>query len=416
MDENKLSDVPVNYFECTHRSIDPSETIKNIESKLKIAGITRVTDITGLDRVGIPVFSAIRPTAEEGAVSIYAGKGANPTQAKASAMMEGYERYSAEKQDIDNKRMIIGTYHDGLVGDKPAIDPETLILPSDIKYDNLEWISSYNLCDNKEYYIPANTVFHPYIPTDNNCGYLFNSNTNGLASGNIKEEAILHGILEIIERDAWSLFESHKIQPAEIQVTENDNTIIQDLINKFNAVDVDIKLLDLTADIPISTVAAVSDDTRLKDPALLTLGVGTHLKPDIAILRALTEVAQSRATQIHGTREDTSRAVFMRQTGYERMKRINKHYFSKNDTQITIPELKDLSSDSFKKDIETCLQELNKIGIHNCLYTNLTREELEISVVRVTIPELELYSLDPTRKGQRIKKIRRELREKGLIR
>ena len=59
-------------------------------------------------------------------------------------------------------------------------------------------------------------------------------------------------------------------------------------------------------------MAAVSDDTVLKDPALLTLGVGTHLDPEVAAIRALTEVAQSRATQIHGTREDTNRAVFMR--------------------------------------------------------------------------------------------------------
>ena len=89
----------------------------------------------------------------------------------------------------------------------------------------------------------------------------------------------------------------------------------------------DIKLVDLTADIKITTIAAVADDKVLKDPALLTMGVGTHLDPEIAVIRALTEVAQSRATQIHGTREDTTRAIFMRKAGYERMKRINKHWF-----------------------------------------------------------------------------------------
>lgn len=79
--------------------------------------------------------------------------------------------------------------------------------------------------------------------------------------------------------------------------------------------------MDLTADIAIPTIAATADDTILKDPALLTLGIGTHLNPEIAVMRALTEVAQSRATQIHGTREDTSRAVLMRKAGYERMKK-----------------------------------------------------------------------------------------------
>ena len=95
-----FSNVPVKYFSCTHRAINPSQTIEKVESKLKLAGVTRVTEITHLDRVGIPVFSAIRPTAQDGAVSIYAGKGATTEQAKASAMMEAFERYSAEKQDM----------------------------------------------------------------------------------------------------------------------------------------------------------------------------------------------------------------------------------------------------------------------------------------------------------------------------
>ena len=43
--------------------------------------ITRITEITHLDRVKIPVFSSIRPTAQSGGVSVYAGKGATVEQA-----------------------------------------------------------------------------------------------------------------------------------------------------------------------------------------------------------------------------------------------------------------------------------------------------------------------------------------------
>ena len=90
-----FSDIPIKYFNGTHRVKNPSETIENFEDKLRVAGITRITNITDLDRIGVPVFSAIRPTAQEGSVSIYAGKGIGESQAKASAMMEGFERYSA---------------------------------------------------------------------------------------------------------------------------------------------------------------------------------------------------------------------------------------------------------------------------------------------------------------------------------
>ena len=46
----------ITFFKGTHRIIPPSKTIKNNESKIKTAGLTRITEITHLDRLGIPVF------------------------------------------------------------------------------------------------------------------------------------------------------------------------------------------------------------------------------------------------------------------------------------------------------------------------------------------------------------------------
>lgn len=395
-----FSDIPIHYFSCAHRAINPEKTILNHENKLKIAGITRITEITHLDRVGIPVYSAIRPTAQDGGVSVYAGKGAEKNQAKASAMMEGFERYSAEKQEIDNENSLISTTEDL----ENFINPHDLILPEiskkfDFNDTSLEWTISTDIITEKEYYIPSNAVFHPFIPK--NSQSIFKGNTNGLASGNILEEAVLHGILEVIERDAWSIFELTKINKKRI-ITENiENQLINSLLQKFKKESINIKLIDMTADIDIPTIAAIADDTLLKDPALLTLGVGTHLNPEIAILRALTEVAQSRATQIHGAREDTTRADFMRKAGYERMKRMNSHYFKDNEKEINLEEIENKSTDSFKLDIETAIFELKKSSIKNVLFTNLNRKEIGIDVVRVIIPGMELYSLDLERIGNR---------------
>ncbi|TDA25027.1 MAG: methanogenesis marker 1 protein, partial [Archaeoglobi archaeon] len=57
------------YKDGTHRARKPEETLGWIEPKMAIAGVTRLANITGLDRIGIPIFSAVRPTAAEGAVS-----------------------------------------------------------------------------------------------------------------------------------------------------------------------------------------------------------------------------------------------------------------------------------------------------------------------------------------------------------
>ena len=394
------------YFKGTHRVIAPKKTIEINEDKLKTAGITRVADITDLDRIGMPVFTAIRPTAEDGAISIYGGKGITKDHAKASAMMEGFERYSAEKQDSDET--IIATA-DEIAEKGNPVELKSLNLPQqfekeDVNALQLEWSLTHDLISGKDYYVPSNAVFHPYTP-ESNIRSLFKSNTNGLASGNILEEAILHGIFEVIERDAWSIFELTHKNYSQINLDSIESELINDTIDKFESEGIKIKLMDFTADVKIPTIAASADDTITRDAGLLTLGMGTHLDPEVAILRALTEVAQSRATQINGAREDTVRADFAREAGYERMKRINRFYFKQEETQIDLGDIENKSTTSINEDMEIVKNELVDNSISKILYTDLTRPELDVSVVRVIIPEMELYAIDPSRAGYRFLKV-----------
>ena len=127
------------YFTGTHRVIAPEKTIENNEDKLKVAGVTRIADITDLDRIGIPIYTAIRPTAEDGAVSIYGGKGITKSHSKASAIMEAFERYSAERQSGDDA--IIADINEI---DENHIDPKSLNLPKEFEKKDigdlkLEW-------------------------------------------------------------------------------------------------------------------------------------------------------------------------------------------------------------------------------------------------------------------------------------
>jgi len=395
-----FKDVPVRYFDCGQRSVDPSMTLSNYLEKRKIAGITRISDITDLDRLGIPVFSAIRPTAQDGGVSVYSGKGATKDQAKASALMEGFERYSGERQDRDDDEVVLADFNDlnNPIDLKDLNIYKAIDLNDEDVLNKIEWMEAIEISCEKTFEVPANAIFHPYISEKTK---LFKSNTNGLASGNVLEEAVLHGIFEVVERDAWSIFELTKINNTEIELENFKNPLIDDLLKRFKDNDIEIKLMDLTADVKIPTIVATADDRLLKDPALLSLGVGTHLDPEVAILRALTEVAQSRVTQIHGTREDTTRADFMRKAGYERMKKINSHYFTHDDEKISVDDIKNKSSKSLKKNIEIATNQLKKAGLDKVLFKDLTREELGVNVVRVIIPKAELYSVDPDRIGNR---------------
>ncbi|MBR2665665.1 YcaO-related McrA-glycine thioamidation protein [Methanobrevibacter sp.] len=394
------------YFKGTHRVIAPKKTVEINEDKLKTVGITRVADITDLDRIGMPVFTAIRPTAEDGAISIYGGKGISKDHAKASAMMEGFERYSAEKQESDDT--IFATPNE--IGEKGEyIEPKSLNLPqkfekTDLGDTKFEWNLAHDIITGNDYYVLSNAVFHPYNH-DSDVESLFKSNTNGLASGNVLEEAILHGIFEVIERDAWSIFEMTHKNYSQINIDSIESDLINEIIDKFESQGIKIKLMDFTADINIPTIAASADDTVTRDAGLLTLGIGTHLDPEVAILRALTEVAQSRATQINGAREDTVRADFAREAGYERMKRINKYYFRQEEEQINLSDIENKSTTSIDEDIDIVKEELIANDIKHVLYTDLTRPEVDVSVVRVIIPEMEVYAIDPSRAGYRFLKV-----------
>ena len=82
------------YSSGSSRAIEPTTLLSGVTPLLASAGITRLANITGLDRIGIPTFSAIRPGAST--LSVSAGKGVTVDDARASAAMEALEFFSAE--------------------------------------------------------------------------------------------------------------------------------------------------------------------------------------------------------------------------------------------------------------------------------------------------------------------------------
>jgi ribosomal protein S12 methylthiotransferase accessory factor len=380
------------YKTDTHRAFSPEETLERIAPKMEMAGITRVADITNLDRIGIPVFSSIRPGADKGAISVYNGKGATPAEARVSAMMEGIERYSAEVHD---RKLRVESFS-MLKAEAEAVDPRSLVLPQEADPElAIPWVSGYDLMCDKEVMVPASAVFHP-LPME--YPQLFRTNTNGLASGNVLEEAVFHGLSEVIERDAWSLAEA--VKDTGPQVSDVEDGLAADLLEKFARAEVEVRIKDITSDVGIPTIAAASDDLRLKDPALLTIGMGTHTSAEVAVLRALTEVAQSRLTQIHGAREDTTTADFRREIGYERTKRLNRHWFADSDREL-FSDIRSQDSEDFLDDIRLMMKRLKEAGMERAIVVDLTREEIGVPVVRVIVPGLEMSAVDPDRRGRR---------------
>ena len=375
------------YFDGTHRSRSPEETYAAVEPLMAEIGVTEIVDVTPLDRVGIPVFTAVRPGAARGAARVHAGKGKEPIHARVSAMMEALERYCAEYR---GDRMEYATYEE--IGPGRAVHPEDLFVPRKLEQgEKLHWTPVWDILNEEEAYVPSNAVFHPYdslgmaVP-------LFRSDSNGLASGNVMEEAILHALFEVIERDALSLAEQRR--DLGHRLTIGNDCAAREVLDRFeeNGIEIHLWLLDGKTGIP--TVAAAADDTVTRDPAMIVIGSGTHACPEIAALRALTEVAQSRGSYLQGGRTDPQREMVIRKAGYERLKRINRMWFADAEA-VDIRDIPDVSTNRFDLDIERALQEISPHADRVCV-CDLSRTP--VPVVRVVVPGFEVSYMDPDRK------------------
>ncbi|MGB3907037.1 MAG: YcaO-related McrA-glycine thioamidation protein [Methanomethylovorans sp.] len=402
-----ILDESLTYIEGTQRVLTEDKTLQKVQLLLKDIGVTRIANITDLDRIGIPVFSSIRPSAAEGAISVYSGKGANEVQARISAIMESFERCLAERSGI-NKDVKDGIASPELI-ETPEIasksynliEPQTLLLPEKLMPSSrIEWTAGWDLLKKEEVLVPSNAVYHPYDAPGMSVK-LFRTNTNGLAAGNTLEEAIFHGLLEVLERDALSIAEFNHFPGKEIILTEDDGENYR-LAQMCRENDIDLKLWLLFHDTNVPTVVAAMDDIRLKDPALLVMGAGSHLDPSIAVRRAITEAAQSRLVQIHGAREDTERERFIREIGYERIKRMNRYWYEDGE-KVRLSDIEDLSTNKPFTNIGLLLQQIRNIA-ERAVVVDLSRNSISVPVVRIIVPTLEVYTIDRERIGNRIKK------------
>jgi ribosomal protein S12 methylthiotransferase accessory factor len=173
-------------------------------------------------------------------------------------------------------------------------------------------------------------------------------------------------------------------------------------MKKFNDNGVEIHLKDLTSDIGIPTIGAAADDVRTKDPELLTIGVGTHLNPEIAAVRALTEVAQSRTTHKHGSKINAKLQNISREMGYENVKKANRVWYSNSGKTVKLSEMERLDTPYVLDDIEVVFDNLIRCSFDKVIAADLTRPEIGIPAVRMIIPGLEVSTMDPEREGPRL--------------
>ena len=170
---------------------------------MRAMGITRIANLTGLDRLGIPVVGVFRPNSKS--VAVAQGKGLDLDAAKASGVMEAVETFHAETTESAEARELGGLAPRS--GDVVDVRRLPLASTGDLPPDQpIPWILGENWHTGEPVWVPHEFVSTDYtLPLPSGTGY-FQANTNGLASGNCVLEAVLHGLCELIERDATALW------------------------------------------------------------------------------------------------------------------------------------------------------------------------------------------------------------------
>ena len=371
----------------THRAVAISETLAMLEPLLPRFGITRVSNLTGLDRIGIPVVMVVRPNSRSVVVS--QGKGLSLEGAKVSGLMESIETWHAERTQLP---MRYDSYV-ALSREGKSVDVTRLPTLSSRSFSPTQkslWVEADDLVSHRSTWLPYELVHtdytHPIVP-QYGC---FACSTNGLASGNELREATVHAICELIERDAtsvWHHLPLHVRNLTRVRPETIGNEACLDAISRISNAGFDFAIWETTSDIGVASYRCMIAEPEGRD-SHIGIGDGCSTDPGIALFRALTEAAQTRMTYVSGARDDVTPDEFTSEA-VARKCRIARTLIRESSPQRNFDVAPRYSSNDFADDLEWLIGQLQQVGCQQVLRCDLTRQDIGLAVVRVVIPGLE---------------------------
>ena len=367
-------------------------------------GISEIRDITGLDNIGIPVYASYRPHAAKGSLSVNYGKGFKKDEAKASAFMEALEYALSEKKynGIEVEKVRVQNILDGTER-KDAILDFCPILGAEFLADNLiDAVWTKDVLSGKEFYVPAELVLIPHYAGIKQ----FGNSSNGLCSGNSLEEAAIHGIIELIERDITSK-----------QIIKTDVSVVDPGSFTDNAKVLDEMITEAGHELivyyghneyAIPYFEAIIIDKDLKAGVEVKIGYGCHPLKEIALMRAITEAAQDRIGTLHHPMKEQTETygLFPELQEGDRMIQKKKISFELkgNLPNINFRKIMEChwSAKGLGDFLESIYEMLKRHTFGYIFIIPFSSPDEKLQVVKVIIPKMEYYNVHTNRVGPRL--------------
>jgi ribosomal protein S12 methylthiotransferase accessory factor len=371
-------------------SLSRAELLKNF-------AISRVSELTGLDGIGLPVYTCVRALSET--ISIHGGKGLEKSDARCSAIFEAIEFEAAEHPQ---GKFLIARAAEIPAEDRLPIEDCFPARASTVNdFTRLAWEEATNIQNGSSKLIPSDLVWMVPRIKDQPLMYL-QMGSNGLASGASGEDAMLSGLYEILERDAWTLnqflLDNCGILPSRTPLI-NLPPRLESIVRKIEAAGIKLHLFDITNDYRVPVFSAVLVDLS-GNVAGTFGGFGCHLNAEIAAIRAITETAQARCCYISGARDDLFRRQFLL------MKRMDQHKLDSmfNDLPLgsSISDYRVTKFPDVKSELRYLLKLIRSHGVSEVFVRPLgTFVDQKVHVVRVFSPQCEPFRFDHWQPGLR---------------
>ncbi|MBR0693086.1 TOMM precursor leader peptide-binding protein [Bradyrhizobium lablabi] len=329
------------------------------------------------------------------------GKGSTAEQGEASALMEAIERYSGIFQGDEIR--IRKRFTDFPPGD--AIRPNDILLFSDEQYRTralpnhhdthhtqpapdpfdpsakIEWSPVWSLRDKRFKQIPTSLLYFFYDGPA-----AFAADSNGCAAGNTREEAIVQGFLELMERDAYAIWWYNRSQRAEVDLNQFDDSYVRDLKTQLEESGRRLWVLDITSDLGVPTYVAIVHWMQ-NGQENIEFGSGAHFDPRIALLRSLTELNQFLSIGLMGGGSGEKPSL----DGVNPL-RLEEYPFLIPSSNPTIPpaNASKVPLDNTRAQVDACVDIAERAGL-DFLVLDQTRPDVEVPVVRVIVPGMRHF-------------------------
>jgi YcaO-like protein with predicted kinase domain len=347
--------------------------IRYLWAMRSVMGVSRLSNLTPLDYLRIPVVAAIRPSARTGQITTCQGKGLRLRSAITGALMESAERFSCSE------------FSDTVEMKQSQLTGEKLDGTNAPEGNMVEAVWGTSLISRKSLAVRASAVLFPYHRwSSKDLGP--RPNTSGLAAGATPNHAILNALLELVERDAVSrFFEGEDVFRIEVSaITDPASTQI---LNRFRERKIDVLIARLRTIPGIESVKAFALDNLSCQSHLAVTGQAADLVLSSAIRKALLEICQARATAIQASREDFSRYRTSWKAQYSEVRETFEFLrgrLGQHDTPLALM----LEEPPLTEPLAIALRAISSAGYSEAIAFDLTNEQLDIPVFRVLVPGL----------------------------